>query len=621
MRCLVVRYGVELLRFPLPPADAVLGADVESALFVPFPGVSRRHLRVVPDGDLVRLFDLGSKNGLWVNGERVRESLLHSGAEVKLGSVSLSLGDADSGDLELGVRLRRPAQPQGGPGPGGDRTTSTGGFGGTVQHALRLLWDLGDAAGPGRLPASLAVALQRIREIIGAETVFLLTRLPGSAPAVTFRDGAVLDDAVVAAAVLSCSWTGSARRAEVVDVPGHTILVGPLGGAQGRVPVVVLPAARPLETWHLEFVDAVADSLAAMAEAPSSRVPADRRETSRLVVPAGMVRGLSPAIQRLLHQLEKAVPSPLDVLLIGETGTGKELVARMLHASGPRAEGPFVAINCAAIPAELLESELFGVRARVATGVDPRPGQILAAHGGTLLLDEVGEMPLPLQPKLLRFLQEREVQTVGSALPRPVDVRVISCSNRDLGREAREGRFRADLFYRLSAVQLHVPPLRDRREDIPALVMAFAESAAAAEGKWVKGVSRRALALLQGHDWPGNIRELKNEVFRAVLFCPGGGVLGVEQFAAVAAGVDSSSAARARPGPAPLPSPAREAGPEHAAGAVADGRPSLDLRARVASAEREAIEAALVEAGGNRSVAARLLGISRQALFKKLRRE
>jgi two-component system response regulator HupR/HoxA len=270
-----------------------------------------------------------------------------------------------------------------------------------------------------------------------------------------------------------------------------------------------------------------------------------------------------------------------------------------------------VAVNCAAIPDELLEAELFGVAARVATGVDPRPGRFQQAEGGVLLLDEIGELPEKLQAKLLRVLQEREVLPLGGAAARRIDVRVIAMTNRDLGRLAAEGGFRADLYFRLRGLELRVPPLRERREDIPELVLAFATAAARQAGKRILGVSRRALELLQSYAWPGNIRELENEVRRAVLLCSSGALLESGDFADVRDAVAKLRAA-AHPARAADAGPALPASTAAAAGA--------SLRERVDAVERQAIRDALARCGGDKSKAARELQISRNGLSLKLKR-
>ncbi|MEZ6187173.1 MAG: sigma 54-interacting transcriptional regulator [Planctomycetota bacterium] len=230
--------------------------------------------------------------------------------------------------------------------------------------------------------------------------------------------------------------------------------------------------------------------------------------------------GDSPEFVRALETLRRAATADVPVLLLGETGTGKELLAREVHDRSDRAAKPFVTLNCAALPGDLLESELFGhVKGAFTGATKDRPGRFAAAHGGTLFLDEVGEMSPSAQARFLRALEAGEIQRVGEDAPRKVDVRVVAATHRDL-RDA-QGGFRQDLYYRLSLVTIHVPPLRARREDVGALAEAFCLEAAQKFGREVTGIGPRALALLGRHDWPGNVRELKNAIHRATLFCQG----------------------------------------------------------------------------------------------------
>src|SRR5262249_39862514 len=245
--------------------------------------------------------------------------------------------------------------------------------------------------------------------------------------------------------------------------------------------------------------------------------------------PAEMVPGTSPAIHALYQELRAVAQSRLDVLLLGETGTGKELFARLIHASGPTARGPFLPLSAPAIPGELLESELFGIAGRVATGVDARAGLLDLAQGGTVLLDEIGDLSLGLQTRLLRFLQEREIRPVGG-LPKSVNLRVISATNRPLERMVAEGNFREDLYFRLRSLCFRVPPLRERAEDLPALALAFAAEAAEIHGKRIRGISQKAVNRLLAHRWPGNVRELRHEIVQAVLRCPNGAHLESRHF-------------------------------------------------------------------------------------------
>ena len=229
---------------------------------------------------------------------------------------------------------------------------------------------------------------------------------------------------------------------------------------------------------------------------------------------------VSPLMRALLDEVALVGASEASVLLQGESGTGKEMLARALHEASPRRRGPFVAINCAAIPEALLESELFGHARGAFTGADSaRRGLLLGAHGGTLFLDEIGDMPLPLQAKLLRVLQEREVRPLGAAEPVAVDVRVVSATHHDLEAATAAHQFREDLYYRLNVVNLRVPPLRERREDIAALAQHFVERLARKHGRRIAGFTPEALELLLRADWPGNIRQLMNVVEQCCALC------------------------------------------------------------------------------------------------------
>ncbi len=249
--------------------------------------------------------------------------------------------------------------------------------------------------------------------------------------------------------------------------------------------------------------------------------------------------GDSPAMRALFAELERVAASDVPVLVLGETGTGKELVARALHAEGRRKGGPFVAVNCAAVAPNLLESELFGhVRGAFTGAVASRPGHFQSAHRGTLFLDEIGELPLPMQPKLLRAVQEGEVRPVGSDRTQKVDVRLVAATNRDLAEGARTGSFREDLFYRLAVLTLRLPPLRERSGDVPLLVAALLPRIAVELGRPEAELTPAALALLDRYPWPGNVRQLENELRRALALARG--PIGPE---------DLSAAVRSAPAP------------------------------------------------------------------------
>lgn len=231
--------------------------------------------------------------------------------------------------------------------------------------------------------------------------------------------------------------------------------------------------------------------------------------------------GEHPKIKELKCLIEKIALTDATVLIMGESGTGKELVAKMIHSLSPRQNGPYIRMNCAAIPEGLIESELFGFERGAFTGaVQPRRGKFELANGGTILLDEIGEMPINLQAKLLRVLQEKEIDRLGGRTI-PIDVRVIATTNRDLAKEVKEGRFREDLFYRLSVFPIYIPALRDRRDDIPLLVRHFLSIYSRKIGKEIEGVGKKAMQMLLNYDWPGNVRELENCMYRAVILANG----------------------------------------------------------------------------------------------------
>jgi len=294
--------------------------------------------------------------------------------------------------------------------------------------------------------------------------------------------------------------------------------------------------------------------------------------------------GNSRAMKAVLEQVGEVAASGATVLLLGESGTGKELVARAIHWNGPRASGPFVPVNCAAIPDTLLESELFGHEKGAFTGATHRRrGLVAEADGGTLFLDEIAEMPLALQAKLLRVLQDRTVRPVGGREEVAVDVRVIGATNRDVQELVRAGRFREDLYYRLAVIPIRLPSLRERPEDIPLLAAHFVERAATTLGKRIDGFDDEAMAWLTQHRWPGNVRELENVVERAVTLARGSTIVLGDLKIEFASGVAPS------------------AGP----------RPTL------AELEREYIRRVLEETKGDKRAAARILGVSVRTLQRR----
>jgi len=316
----------------------------------------------------------------------------------------------------------------------------------------------------------------------------------------------------------------------------------------------------------------------------------------------------APAMLQLMRQAERAALVDANLLITGETGTGKGMFARHIHAMSQRAGKPFIAINCAAIPATLLESELFGIESGVASGVQARIGRFEQAAGGTILLDEIGDMPLESQAKLLHAIETGMVERVGGRKPIHVGVRIMAATHRDLESRVAEGSFRADLFYRLNVMRLHIPPLRERREDIPLLARLFLARLAERSPMAASSVGPEAMALLLAHCWPGNIRELENELERAALLAEGPNIgpcdLSPVMGTAALPDVPYSGAFPVQTQPAMLSAEA------------ANGQPLPTL----AEVESTYIQAVLNRMGGNKSKTAKVLGISREGLRVKLER-
>jgi two-component system response regulator HydG len=337
----------------------------------------------------------------------------------------------------------------------------------------------------------------------------------------------------------------------------------------------------------LAIVRRASESRQLKRENQQLRTEIRRRDRGDAVRPIGKSRPFLEA----LKLAETVGPTDSTVLISGESGTGKEVLARYLHELSGRADGPFVSINCGALPENLLESELFGhVRGSFTGAVRDKQGLFVAAKGGTFFLDEVGEMSPATQVKLLRVLQEREVIPVGATEAVPVDVRIVAATNRDLDEEIRKGGFRSDLFYRLNVITLHLPPLRDRPDDVPLLADHFLQRFAASRGRKVR-LAPETLEAMQGYDWPGNVRELENALERAAVMTPGEDI-----------------------GPGALPAKITERAPQPLVQASLPPNPTLEI------IERAYIHWVLQAEGGNKTRAAEVLGIDPSTLYRKLLR-
>jgi PAS domain S-box-containing protein len=336
---------------------------------------------------------------------------------------------------------------------------------------------------------------------------------------------------------------------------------------------------------------------------------AELRRQIRRTYTHGDIITKSPAMRGVRELVPLVARSSSTVLIEGEPGTGKELVAQVIHNLGPRKDQPFVAVNCGALPESLAESELFGyMKGAFTDALKDKPGRFAAADGGTLFLDEVGELSPAIQVKLLRVLQEKEFTPLGAVQPVKVDVRILAATNRDLAAEVGHGRFRQDLFFRLNIVRVNVPPLRARIEDVPLLVEHFIQKFNTLQGRRITGISEKALALLLAHDFPGNVRELENAIEHAFVVC-GGSVIERDDLPPHILGETNITVARDSATAAVMTTSALAA-PAH---------PPRD-RSPLQDAEITAIRQALDACGGNRTRAAKELGISRNTLWRKMKR-
>ena len=381
---------------------------------------------------------------------------------------------------------------------------------------------------------------------------------------------------------------------------------------QPRTPVVILTAqgsigdcVAAMRAGAFNFLTKPfhhTELAAVVRQAADARAPVESRRLARPQDGRQLVVGLigeSRALQSVLDTVHRVASSSSTVLITGESGTGKEVVARLLHGASSRSGGPFVPVNCGAIPEALIESELFGhARGAFSGAVEAHPGKFTQADGGTLFLDEVGELPLQLQVKLLRAVQDREITPVGGAQSRTVDVRIVAATNRDLDAMVQEGRFRRDLFYRLEVVPIRLPSLRERREDIPTLVHHFLDEMNRRFQREVT-IAEDAVALMSLYAWPGNVREMENLLERLVV-------------------LDASGTIRAADLPERMRTAAGAARLADVAASLGSG--AIDLPAVMAGIEGSLIDQALRQTAGNKTRAAELLGLSRTTLLDKLRR-
>jgi DNA-binding NtrC family response regulator len=560
--------GSPLRSLHLAVGEYLVGSSSEAEISLDLPGISRSHarLRVLADGGVV-VTDLGSRNGTFAGGRRIHETAVSGFSVLAFGGIQAVLQPEDPARGQL--LLEPPAageQPSKRAQPAHPLTTDG------LHPVERLAASLEDLVIP------LLAGAAGLEETAAALAQRWIEELPFG------RIEILREHALVAAASTSGRLPKATVNLEIEGPGGWQISL--------RAPSsVALEPLAPLLRLTLGLLDL--GSLGGGLPRRRAQSGSSHRGASIGREAPPPPAGLSPETARLYRQAGKVALGEVPVLVLGESGSGKEVLARWVHARSRRAGGPFLAVNCAALPRELLEAELFGIEKGVATGVEARPGLLERGTGGTVFLDEVGDMAVETQAKVLRVLEGTSLYRVGGRVPVAVDVRFVAATNRDLEALVEEGSFRRDLYHRLAAFQVRLPPLRGRKAEIPSLAARFFHREIEKNGVASPGITRAALGALVRYPWPGNVRELQNEIAKSALLLEPGEALDLQHL---------SERVRRPPG-------------------TEGGEPAafLTLEETVLRAEREAFAVALAAAEGDAARAMELLGISRTTWYRKLK--
>jgi Nif-specific regulatory protein len=580
-----------------------IGRDGSNDVCLADDAVSGKHCKIQQSAGGYEILDMDSHNGTFVNGIPIRRRAVEHGDTIRVGESELvfliregdpagdsgpHLSDPPSAPEVSTVRIGDPAAL-----PSFDVEV------GRMARDLAALFKISRAINSTRDSQALQrELLELIFEVIPAQdgAVVLLTdpdEEPRSICTWNRRGGGGQSIAIQRPVVLRAMWERVAVVTSTAPVAPN-VLCMPLVAIDSTIGVIYLTSndpAAPFREDHVHFLDSVS-RIAAVSIENVLTLDALRSENRRLKDELNPVRrmvGESRQIRQVEEFISRVAQSETTVLIRGESGTGKEVVARGIHHTSPRHDRPFIAINCAAIPEALLESELFGHEKGAFTGaVAMRKGKLEAAGDGTLFLDEIGELPMAMQAKLLRVLQQREFERVGGTHPVPFKARVLAATNKNLEQAIKSGEFRQDLYYRLNVISISVPPLREHRDDIPLLALYFAANYAEKNRRPFTGISAEARALLTGYSWPGNVRELENAIEHAI-------VLGLTQEIL----------------PEDLPVEILEEQPVGAAGAR--------YYDAINATKKELIRSSLRESGGSVAEAARLLGIHPKYLHRLMR--
>jgi len=602
--------------------ETTIGRETANSVSLPFPSVSRRHCLIRQDGDDFKIRDLDSANGTFVNGIPVKEQALSHADQLRLGNVELLFlieeSDAatsgnlvqldDSNPVNQSSMQLRPETLL----PDTERTLKSAPEHERTQRHFGVLLKVATRINRLRHTQELVrEIIDSIFEVVPAERgAILLTQDQKEFSTIHGRNRpddprpvkvsrTVVERVInegVTVLVNDIATSDSLRTAEsLVTARISSLMCVPLMVVETIVGAIYLDTSDPLVSFdegHLQLLMGIA-GIAAVSLENARQMEWLEGENSRLrsslAIEHSMI-GESETIQEVYRFIQRVATAKSAVLICGESGTGKELAAHAIHANSPRAAQPFVPINCAALTETLLESELFGHERGAFTGaIGKKQGKLEVANGGTVFLDEIGEMTLPMQSRLLRFLQDHKIERLGGTRSMELDVRVIAATNRNLDEAIKTGTFRADLYHRLNVVKVTMPPLRERRDDIPLLANYFAAKYAKECKRAITGISPEARALLQSYEWPGNVRELENAIERAV-------VLGSHETI----------------GPEDLPRRVLDAAENSAAIGV-------KYYEAVKDAKRQLIISALEQAKGNYTEAAKALGIHPNNLHRIIR--
>jgi DNA-binding NtrC family response regulator len=592
-------------RFPIHRSELIIGSWPECDVYLPYAGVAQKHARLSYDGHELKIEDLGTRKGMLVSGRKVREASLEVLDEIRLGGVTLLVEDVVPG-------------PEKAPAPAAEEKKADGPPSITpwrmIEHLNRISeWVLGDAESR---TTSEALVNEVLADFGGGAVFLLVGELEGASLklVVTTDSGWLASGEALLGQVLKHRGEG-ARGLDGSGLDGSNrggSLLGELGESPAWIfyhsfvaldrhytLVAAFPRFSPEEWSPVESLSALGHLLVlGLVHHVGWYEPILPGHPGQqdLTLDANLVVGESQAMKQVVEQLRLAVDPPVHVLLSGEPGVGKDLLARSLHLSGPRRHAPFIMATCGGARPQQIEADLFGAEIPGKGGPVRREGKLLLASGGTLFLDEIEQLPMELQSRLVRFLRSGQVEPTGSNEVHPVDVRLVVGSRAPLDSVVARDLFRVDLAYRLSQLMIEVPPLRERREDLPLLIQSYVNKFCHETGKRIQGITVKAMSSLLSYDYPGNLAELENIARQLVYMAPVGRPVDVNLLPE-----------RVRNGPI-------------AATTRVDTASDLELDRLVSGAEQVAIREALRRTNNNKSHAARLLGVSRNGLAIKMER-